>query len=73
MNKLRFVDKTVVVTGAGSGMGRAAAIRLASEGAKVMLLGRQSGILEDVRDEINHTGGFAEVFPCDIRNESQVK
>ncbi|WP_241675620.1 SDR family NAD(P)-dependent oxidoreductase [Klebsiella indica] len=73
MNKLRFVDKTVVVTGAGSGMGRAAAIRLASEGAKVMLLGRQVGGLEEVRDEIKHAGGFAEVFPCDIRSESQVK
>jgi Short-chain alcohol dehydrogenase of unknown specificity len=73
MNRLRCVDKTVVVTGAGSGMGRAAAIRLASEGAKVMLLGRQAGGLEEVRDEIKRTGGLSYVFPCDIRSESQVK
>jgi len=73
MNRLRFVDKTVVVTGAGNGMGRAAAIRLASEGAKVMLLGRQAGILEDVCDEIKRAGGLSYVFPCDIRSESQVK
>ena len=73
MNRLRFVDKTVVVTGAGSGIGRVAAIRLASEGAKVMLLGRQVAGLEEVRDEIHRAGGAAEIFPCDIRNENQVK
>lgn len=73
MSILRFVDKTVVVTGAGSGMGRAAAIRLASEGAKVMLLGRQAGGLEEVRDEIKRMGGLSYVFSCDIKSESQVK
>lgn len=73
MNRLRFVDKTVVVTGAGSGMGRAAAIRLASEGAKVMLLGRQAEMLEEVGDEIKRAGGLSYVFPCDIKRESQVK
>ncbi|APG19889.1 alcohol dehydrogenase [Kosakonia radicincitans] len=73
MNRLRFVDKTVVVTGAGSGMGRTAAIRLASEGAKVMLLGRQAGMLEEVRDEIKRADGLSYVFPCDIRSQSQVE
>lgn len=73
MNRLRFVDKTVVVTGAGSGMGRAAAIRLASEGAKVMLLGRQAEMLEEVGDEIKRAGGLSYIFPCDIKSESQVK
>lgn len=72
MNRLRFTDKTVVVTGAGSGMGRAAAIRLASEGAKVILCGRQAGALEEVRDKIKRTGGVAYIFPCDIKSESQV-
>lgn len=73
MNRLRFEDKTVVVTGAGSGMGHAAAIRLASEGAKVMLIGRQPGPLEEARDEIKRNGGFSHIFLCDISKEKQVK
>lgn len=73
MNALRFENKTVVVTGAGSGMGRSASLRLASEGAKVILLGRQAGALEEVSDKIKRMGGVSYVLPCDIKKENQVK
>src|SRR5437762_8440775 len=42
-----FSDKTVVVTGAGSGIGRAIAVGFCSDGASVMGIGRTSGDLEE--------------------------
>ncbi|MGM8887308.1 SDR family NAD(P)-dependent oxidoreductase, partial [Psychrobacter sp. 1U2] len=41
----RFKEKTVIVTGAGSGIGRATAIRFAQEGASVVLVGRTAETL----------------------------
>ncbi len=73
MSKLRFKNKTVVITGAGTGMGRASALRLAAEGAELMLTGRQSGPLELLAKEIQSGGGTALALTCDITDEAQVK
>lgn len=43
----RFKEKTVIVTGAGSGIGRATAIRFAQEGARVVLVGRTAETLKE--------------------------
>ncbi|MBR9910105.1 MAG: YciK family oxidoreductase [Gammaproteobacteria bacterium] len=50
-------DKVIVVTGAGSGIGRSAALSFASHGATVVLLGRTTQKLEAVYDEIEANGG----------------
>lgn len=50
-------DKTILVTGAGDGIGRAAARAFAAVGATVILVGRTSGKLEAVYDEIESAGG----------------
>jgi len=50
-------DKTVLVTGAGDGIGRAAALSYAAHGATVVLLGRTESKLEQVYDEIEAEGG----------------
>ncbi|MBS1222061.1 MAG: 3-oxoacyl-ACP reductase [Proteobacteria bacterium] len=50
-------DRVILVTGAGDGIGRAAARRLASHGASVILLGRTIRKLERVYDEIEQAGG----------------
>lgn len=68
----RFMEKTVVVTGAGSGMGRAAALRLAAEGARLVLLGRRIAPLEEVEKEIAVAGGAALALACDIAQEASV-
>ena len=52
INKNNLADKTILVTGAGSGVGKAAAIAYASNGANVILLGKTSSKLEKVYDEI---------------------
>ena len=50
-------DKTIMVTGAGDGIGRAAALAYAAHGATVILLGRTESKLEQVYDEIETAGG----------------
>jgi len=49
--------KTILVTGAGDGIGRAAALSFAAHGATVLLLGRTEAKLEAVYDEIERAGG----------------
>lgn len=58
-------DKVGLVTGGGSGMGRAAALALAREGATVVLVGRNEDKLLAVREEIVRNGGRAEIKTAD--------
>jgi ketoreductase len=64
----RFADRHVVVTGANAGIGRAAARRLAAEGARLTLLARRRELLEAVAGEV----GGAHVASCDIRDRAAV-
>ncbi len=71
----RYTNKTVIITGAGTGMGRSAALRLAGEGAQVVLLGRRLGPLEQVAAEIvarEGAGASPAVIACDVSCESEV-
>ena len=54
------------MTGAGRGIGRAAAIALAAQGVKVALAARSTAELERVRKEIESAGGEALAFPIDL-------
>lgn len=63
--------KTILVTGAGDGIGRIAALTYARYGATVLLLGRTSSKLEAVYDEIESTGGRqAAILPMDLEKAS---
>src|SRR5690606_42132009 len=68
-----FQNKTIIVTGGGSGIGRCTAHELASLGAQVVLIGRKPEKLEKVLNEIQEDGGKASAFACDIREEDKVK
>ena len=68
---MNFEGKTILVTGAGSGIGRAIAIHLAQLQARVVLLGRTVEKLEAVFDDIEEAGGpTASILPVDLERAS---
>jgi NAD(P)-dependent dehydrogenase (short-subunit alcohol dehydrogenase family) len=69
----RFVDKHVIITGAGSGIGRGIAHRFALEGAKVVVADIDQEGGERVADEIIKNGGKALYLPVDVTSEDSIK
>jgi NADP-dependent 3-hydroxy acid dehydrogenase YdfG len=70
---MKLKGKLAWVTGAGSGIGEAAAIALANEGAAVVLTGRTRDKLEAVASRIRTKGGVAHVQPADLMQSSEVE
>ena len=69
----RFEKKSVIVTGAGQGIGRAIAKRFSAEGADVMLIGRREGPIEEVAREITSAEGRAWVHCADVGDADAVE
>jgi NAD(P)-dependent dehydrogenase (short-subunit alcohol dehydrogenase family) len=65
--------RTVLITGAGGGIGAATARAFGARGANVALNGRRAGELDELADEIRAGGGGAAVFPADVRRRDQVE
>ncbi|MGH8458078.1 MAG: SDR family NAD(P)-dependent oxidoreductase, partial [Nevskiales bacterium] len=63
---------TIIVTGASSGIGEAAAKRLAGLGAHVCLVARRQEELQRVKTEIEASGGGASIYPADLSSEAGV-
>jgi NAD(P)-dependent dehydrogenase (short-subunit alcohol dehydrogenase family) len=68
-----LAGKTTIITGGGSGLGRSTALRLASLGAKVAVLGRRPEPLRETVDSIRAAGGTAAAAPCDVRDPEAVR
>jgi len=77
MNNANLKGRNALVTGASKGLGRAMALALAKNGARVALVSRDREKLETVAREIGEAGasagGGADVFVADITSEDQVK
>jgi short-subunit dehydrogenase len=65
--------KSVVVTGGSSGIGRAVAVILGSQGARVGLMARRPEPLAATVDAVRAAGGVAEAVPCDVADAAAVR
>ena len=63
---MRFANKVALITGGGTGIGKATAIAFAQEGARVVICGRREEPLKEVVTEIMGSGGEATYFVCDV-------
>jgi 2-hydroxycyclohexanecarboxyl-CoA dehydrogenase len=68
----KSIDKTVIVTGGGGGIGGATCKRFAAMGARVAVFDMNLSAAQKVVDEIHANGGQAKAFECDITDRSQV-
>jgi citronellol/citronellal dehydrogenase len=62
-----------LVTGGGTGIGRATAIELAGTGAEVVICGRREEPLRETADEIERSGGSCLAVPADVRDPDEVE
>jgi NAD(P)-dependent dehydrogenase (short-subunit alcohol dehydrogenase family) len=69
----RFEDKVVVITGAASGIGRACALRLAEEGARLALADLQAEGLEATAKQARELGAACETSVADVSDEASVR
>src|SRR5437868_15175065 len=68
----RLEGKSVIITGAGSGIGRAASLLFTKEGAKLIAVDKTDGVNETV-EQVRKAGGTAEAVMADAGSESDVK
>jgi NAD(P)-dependent dehydrogenase (short-subunit alcohol dehydrogenase family) len=66
-------DKVVMITGASSGIGKAAALKVGEAGATVLLVARTPERLEETRDEIAAAGGTAHIHRCDLSDLEDIE
>ncbi|TXS40157.1 glucose 1-dehydrogenase [Streptomyces sp. uw30] len=73
LHRARFTDRTAMVTGAGSGIGRAIALALAAEGGHVVAVGRRQELLEETVALIEEAGGKALAVSADVARATDVQ
>jgi NAD(P)-dependent dehydrogenase (short-subunit alcohol dehydrogenase family) len=64
--------KIALITGASKGLGKAMALALSQAGANIALVSRDEGKLQDVKREVESSGGKADLFLADVKDEAQV-
>ena len=69
----RFTGRTAIVTGAGSGLGRATAVRLANEGAALACLDMILEAAQETAAGIGASGGKARAYRVDVSDPASVK
>lgn len=67
-----LTNKHAVITGAGSGIGRAVALVFAAQGAEVHAVDLNAETLNSLAEEVKAAGGKLQAHPCDVTNQQQV-
>lgn len=77
---MQFSNRTAFITGASRGIGKAIAVKLASEGANIIIAAKSTdenprlgGTIFSAAEEIEKAGGKALPVKCDIRNEDEIR
>lgn len=70
---MRFTNKTCIVTGGGSGIGRATCMQMAAEGGRVIVADLDLATAQSTVDAIRAAGGTAVAAQCDVGNSAQVQ
>src|SRR4051812_49381178 len=80
LTSMSFKNKTILITGASRGIGKAIALRLAKDGANIIVAAKSTeenpklgGTIYSAAEEIEAAGGKALALQCDIRDEAQVQ
>ena len=66
-------EKTAIITGATSGIGRAVAVKFAAEGSRVAAIGRNRKNLDALQNEIEQAGGIVKTIRADVTDESDAQ
>ena len=69
---MNFKNKVVVITGASSGIGEAAALKFSKKGAKIVLVARRKDKLLEVENKIKEFSQSTLVCQCDVSNKEEV-
>lgn len=70
---MRFANKTCLVTGGGSGIGRATCLQMAAEGGRVIVVDLHLAAAQATADDIKKAGGAAVAVEADVGNSAQVQ
>lgn len=70
--KVKLMEKTAIITGAGSGIGRATALKLANNGANIVVVGRHINSLQKTVEEANKSRGASLAVKADVSKKDQV-
>jgi dehydrogenase/reductase SDR family member 7B len=73
MSRFDYQGKTVVITGASSGIGAYSAVEFARRGAKLVLSGRKIDELNHAAEMVQKAGGEAHIFPADVTKQDEMK
>ncbi len=70
---MKFSEKKILITGASSGIGKAVALKVAEDGAEVILAARSKDKLEKLAEEISLLGGKPKIVVTDVTKDEDVK